>query len=82
MRPGRRGEDLVDPGVDGFLYDPEDDDALRDAVGALVDRPGLRERMGEAGRRRVLGRTWETLCEELLDRYRDVIAHRALELAR
>jgi len=74
--------DLVDPGVDGFLYDPEDDGALRDAVGALVGQRELRERMGEAGRRRVLGRTWEALCEELLGRYREVIAHRALELAR
>lgn len=74
--------DLVDPGVDGLLYDPEDDDALRAAVVALVDDRGLRERMGEAGRRRVLGRSWEALGDELVERYREVIAHRVLELAR
>jgi phosphatidylinositol alpha 1,6-mannosyltransferase len=74
--------DLVDPGVDGFLYDPADDDALRLAVAALVERPELRRRMGEAGRRRVLGSSWAALCDELLGHYRGVIAHRALELAR
>jgi phosphatidylinositol alpha 1,6-mannosyltransferase len=74
--------DLVDSGVDGFLYDPAEDGALREAVLALVGQRELRERMGEAGRRRVLGRSWSALCEQLLDRYRDVIAHRALELAR
>ncbi len=74
--------DLVDPGVDGLLYEPAVDGGLRDAVVALVDRRELRERLGEAGRRRVLGRSWAALCEELLDRYRAVIAHRALELAR
>jgi phosphatidylinositol alpha 1,6-mannosyltransferase len=74
--------DLVDSGVDGFLYDPADDDSLRDAVHALVTQPELRRRMGEAGRRRVLGRSWAALCGELLDHYRNVIAHRALELAR
>ncbi|MGN6324461.1 glycosyltransferase family 4 protein [Pseudolysinimonas sp.] len=74
--------DLVDPGVDGLLYDPGEDGALREAVLALVARRELRERMGEAGRRRVLGRSWDALCEQLLDHYRSVIAHRALELAR
>lgn len=74
--------DLVDSGVDGFLYDPSDDGALREAVQALVAQPELRRRMGEAGRRRVLGRSWAALCDELLGHYRDVIAHRALELAR
>jgi phosphatidylinositol alpha 1,6-mannosyltransferase len=74
--------DLVDSGVDGFLYDPGDDDELRDAVAALVARPELRRRMGEAGRRRVIGRTWAALCDELLGHYRSVIANRAMTLIR
>jgi len=83
VSPGAGGPiDLVESGVDGFLYDPERDGALREAVLALVSQRELRERMGEAGRRRVLGRSWSALCEQLLDRYREVIAHRALELAR
>ncbi|HXR44947.1 MAG TPA: glycosyltransferase family 1 protein [Pseudolysinimonas sp.] len=69
--------DLVDPGVDGFLYDPADDDDLRDAVAALVREAPLRLRMAEAGRRRVLNRSWSRLCDELLEHYRSVIAHRA-----
>ena len=50
--------DLVSHGVDGFLFDPNDDRDLRLAVERLVTEPDLRGRMGEAGRRRVLGRSW------------------------
>jgi glycosyltransferase involved in cell wall biosynthesis len=36
----------------GLLVDPQDDDALRRALAALIDRPEARERMGRAARRR------------------------------
>jgi len=68
--------DLVDHGVDGLLYDPGDDGALREAVAALVAEPRLRARMAEAGRRRVLDRSWDRVCDELLGHYRDVISTR------
>lgn len=43
--------EIVDPGVTGFLArTPED---WRSALGRLRDDPALRQRMGEAGRRRV-----------------------------
>ncbi len=74
--------DLVDSGVDGFLYEPSDDYELRDAVAALVREAPLRLRMAEAGRRRVLNRSWAAICEELLDHYRGVIAHRAEAIVR
>ena len=32
--------------------------------------------MGEAGRRRVLDRSWESVCDELLGHYGDVITKR------
>jgi phosphatidylinositol alpha 1,6-mannosyltransferase len=35
--------------------------------------------MGEAGRRKVLGRSWSAVGDELLDHYRSVIAARAVE---
>lgn len=70
--------DLVDTGVDGFLYDPASDSELRAAVTALVDSSDLRARMGEAGRRRVLGRSWSAICDDLLEHYARVVTARAL----
>jgi len=66
--------DLVEPGVDGMLYDPELDGALARAVRPLLDDAGLRARMGEAGRRRVAGRSWPALLDELMRHYDQVMA--------
>jgi phosphatidylinositol alpha 1,6-mannosyltransferase len=63
--------DLVRHGVDGFLFDPRHDHSLRRSLGALVDDAALRARLGEAGRRAVVGRTWESLGDELLGHYAD-----------
>jgi phosphatidylinositol alpha 1,6-mannosyltransferase len=65
--------DVVAEGETGFLYAPEDDRALAGAVRALVGDTGMRARMGEAGRRRVLPRSWEALGEALLGHYATVI---------
>jgi phosphatidylinositol alpha 1,6-mannosyltransferase len=65
--------DLVDHGVDGFLFTPDDDADLRRHVAALVADAPLRHRMGEAGRRAVLGRSWESVCGLLFDHYQSVI---------
>jgi phosphatidylinositol alpha 1,6-mannosyltransferase len=73
--------DLVDHGVDGFLYDPAAPKELRGAVELLARDPALRRRMGEAGRRAVLGRSWETVCDELLGHYESVIAAAAASAA-
>ncbi|MFP7834085.1 glycosyltransferase family 4 protein [Marisediminicola sp. LYQ134] len=62
--------DLVTPGLDGYLFDPADDRTLRDAVERLSLDPALRARLGEAGRRRVLSRSWDAVCDELLGHYR------------
>jgi phosphatidylinositol alpha 1,6-mannosyltransferase len=74
--------DLVDTGVDGILYDPTLDGDFRTAVAGLVASAETRSRMGEAGRRRVLGRSWNAICGELLEHYGRVITARALADAR
>jgi phosphatidylinositol alpha 1,6-mannosyltransferase len=74
--------DLVDHGVDGLLYDAGSDADLRAAVAGLVGAPALRARMGEAGRRRVLSRSWDAICDELLEFYGRVVTDRALAVAR
>lgn len=65
--------DLVEHGGSGYLFEPDDDDDLRDRIASLVRDPALRARMGEAGRRGVLGRSWESVCDELLSRYEQVL---------
>jgi len=65
--------DLVDEGVTGYLVPPGDGDALAAAVRRLAaDRP-LRAAMSEAGRRRVLARSWPALTDELIGHYAEVL---------
>ena len=73
--------DLIDHGTTGYLYDPRDDTQLRAFVEGLVLDDALRSRMGEAGRRGVLGKTWSGVCSELVDHYRAAIASRQLARA-
>ncbi|WP_206447367.1 glycosyltransferase [Agrococcus sp. KRD186] len=69
--------DLVDHGTTGFLFTTDDASDLRHAVERLVVDPGMRARMGEAGRRRVLGRSWGAVVDELIGHYEGA-ARRAL----
>ncbi len=68
--------DLVDHGVNGFLYDPEDAATMRPYVEALTLDPQLRARMGAAGRQTVLGKSWHGVCSELVEHYEAAIASR------
>ena len=66
---------LIDSGVDGILFDVTVADSPRIAVERLIHDEALRARMGEAGRRRVLGKSWEAINDELVRHY-DVAATR------
>jgi phosphatidylinositol alpha 1,6-mannosyltransferase len=59
----------VDDGETGYLVSPGDPAELAAAVGRLAASPALRDRLGEAARRRVLSRTWSALTDELLGHY-------------
>lgn len=74
--------DLVEHGVDGLLFPPADDRGLRAAVSMLSTDAPLRLRMGEAGRRRVLGRGWDVLCSELVGHYERVILDACTDVRR
>ncbi|HET6192553.1 MAG TPA: glycosyltransferase family 1 protein [Trebonia sp.] len=65
--------DLVEDGETGYLIAPGDPGALSSAVRKLADDPALRAAFGAAARRRVLGRTWSALSDELLGHYAAVI---------
>ncbi|MFK0189853.1 glycosyltransferase family 4 protein [Kitasatospora sp. NPDC090308] len=62
---------------------PGDAGALATALGRLLDDPALRERLGAAGRERVLTRfTWARAAELTVERYRAAIATGAGAAAR
>jgi phosphatidylinositol alpha 1,6-mannosyltransferase len=66
--------DLVDDGVTGFLVPPGDSGALAAAVAKLTADPDLRVAQGRAARRKVLGRTWQALGDELIGHYEAVLS--------
>ena len=66
--------DLIADGVTGFLVTPGDADALAAPVARLAADEALRARMSEAARRRVLGRSWAALTNQLIGHYAAVIA--------
>lgn len=74
--------DLVAHGVDGFLFDPDHAGALCSPIERLVVDCELRARMGEAGRRAVLSRSWESVCSELIGHFDRVIGDRGGAISR
>ena len=77
---GRGGPlDLVHNSIDGWLYEPGDLRAMRDAVADLTG-DGLKARaFGVAGRRGVLGRSWAALGDQLLEHYADAASLRRID---
>ena len=60
-------------GVTGFTVPPRDSDALASAINRLLDDPGLCERFGEAGKRRVeVEFTARMMARRTLDVYRTI----------
>ena len=69
--------DLVTHGENGFLFQADNDADLAARTRLLVKDRMLRSRMGEAGRRGVLDRSWESVCGELINHYERLIVARA-----
>ncbi|GGM48032.1 glycosyltransferase [Microbacterium saperdae] len=69
---GRGGPlDLVRMGVDGWLYRPGDLDDLRMRVADLAGDVRKRRAFGEAGFDAVQGRSWASICDQLLAHYEE-----------
>ncbi|TML57816.1 MAG: glycosyltransferase family 4 protein [Actinobacteria bacterium] len=67
--------DVVREGEDGFLVDAGDVDALADRLARLAADPDLRERLGAAGRARVVPRySVERLVDDIDLLYRSLLA--------
>ena len=62
-------------GTTGLLVPPDDPGALAAAIGRLLDDGALRDRLGAAGRDRVLGRfTWQVTASGTADQYEALMA--------
>lgn len=58
----------------GLIFPEEDDQALRAHLQALIEQEGLRDALGEAGRRRVLERyTQAQIAAQTVDVYREMV---------
>ncbi|WP_245861070.1 GDSL-type esterase/lipase family protein [Microbacterium aurantiacum] len=77
---GRGGPlDLVRMGIDGWLYRPGDFDDLRMRVADLVGDARKRRAFGEAGRVAVQGRSWASVCDQLLGHFEEARALRTID---
>jgi glycosyltransferase involved in cell wall biosynthesis len=71
--------DVIRDGVDGFLVEVGDADALSDRLAELAADPERRARMGADGRARVLGRyAVERLVDDIDRLYRELLAAHAV----
>lgn len=66
--------EVVDEGVSGLLYEPEDPGSLIDAVRTLVGDGELRGRLGRNARAAAEGRSWENATRTLRGYYEKALA--------
>lgn len=71
-------QDLVEPGVNGFIARANDIGDITDHVARLLMDPDLRASMGAAGVLSASERDWGTINRRLIRSYRDVLDHHAL----
>jgi glycosyltransferase involved in cell wall biosynthesis len=78
-RAGAIPEVVGPDGLCADLVEPGNVEELRDAIAALLDDPGRRQRMGRAGRERVLEKfSWQAVAKATAAAYEETIAlHRA-----
>ena len=80
VAPARGGPlDLIEHGVTGLLFDPDDPGDLARQVASVATDPMAWQRralLGEAALARVTGRSWSVLTDELIGHYERVRALR------
>lgn len=66
--------EIVEHGESGWLVPASDPRALADAIRMLWNDPGLRQRLGEGGRKRILEKfNWRKAAEETLAVYEEIV---------
>lgn len=67
-------QDLIEPGVNGFVARANDPASIADALQPLLEDAELRGRMSAAARVSARSRSWEEINGALLDSYAQVVA--------
>ncbi len=65
--------ELIESGVNGYIFEPNDDKRMTAYVKELLDDPAKRARIGEAARQSVQNLTWPNIMDELVQTYCKVI---------
>jgi glycosyltransferase involved in cell wall biosynthesis len=65
--------ELIESGVNGYLFDVDDLDTMIDQVRTLVENPEKRRAMSHAARETVCRSSWEEVMDELLLTYDQII---------
>jgi phosphatidylinositol alpha 1,6-mannosyltransferase len=77
VAPRRGGPvDLVTDGDNGYLFDPDRADDLREQVSRVLGSPDQAAGLGRRGRLRVRARSWSALVEDLAGHYGQVVRDR------
>jgi phosphatidylinositol alpha-mannosyltransferase len=72
--PGYRS--VLDDGQEGFRVEPQNEHALADAILTLLRNPGMRQEMGERGRRKAARFDWPIVARRILDLYEQLLSQR------
>lgn len=74
VAPARGGPRfLIQSGRNGFLVNPDDDNAYRNIVLELIEKPELREEIGWNARNAVADKSWSANNAQLFEHYRNAI---------
>jgi glycosyltransferase involved in cell wall biosynthesis len=65
--------ELIEHGVNGFIFQPGDIQQMIQYVQKLIDEPDLRQSMAEAAHQSIQHLTWPAIMHELFDDYRRLI---------
>ncbi|MCL2567056.1 MAG: glycosyltransferase [Alphaproteobacteria bacterium] len=66
--------EVVENGITGILFEPENTESLKAAIIKLIENPELRKQMGKAGRKRYEEKfTAEIMANNLLEYYNSII---------
>ncbi|MFC2040365.1 glycosyltransferase family 4 protein [Chloroflexota bacterium] len=67
---------VIEQGVDGLLVPPKDGGGMAEALRTLIIDSELRQRLGEAGRKKSVEYDWSKITKKVIDCYTQSINHR------
>ncbi len=73
--PGYRG--VMEDGQEGLMVEPENENALADAITVLLGNEAMRREMGERGRREAALYDWPIIAGQILNLYQDLLNMKA-----